>query len=91
MDTIELMIGKLQGTVEGIKDDVAILTKEVKSLPCATHDQMLESLNVWKRDCNGVKADKVKSNLSLKNGIIILVLTNLCTLAIALITNAIVR
>lgn len=82
-----LLIGEIKGTLGEVKDNVDILTKEVKSLPCATHDQMLETLNTWKRDCNGVNLEKTKGNISLKNGIIILILTNAITLAIALITN----
>src|SRR4030042_3083090 len=94
-DSIELMIGKLQGTMESVKDDVAILSKEVKSLPCATNTQMITTLNNWKRDCNGASQMKIiesyKGGISLKNGIIILILTvaitNGSTLLISLLTR----
>jgi hypothetical protein len=84
-DSIELMIGKLQGTLEGVKEDVAILTKEVKSLPCATHDQMLATLNAWKKDCNNINLEKAKGGISLKNSLILVGVTNGITLAIALL------
>ena len=89
MESIELMIGKLQGTMEGIKDDVALLTKEVKTLPCATRDQMLEQLNIWKRTCNGTvqtkQIESFKGGITLKNQLIIIGVTNLITLVLALI------
>jgi len=90
-DSIELMIGKLQGTMESVKDDVANLTKEVKTLPCATRGQELKALLDWKQTCNGISLEKTKGNISLKNGIIILILTvaitNGSTLLISLLTR----
>jgi hypothetical protein len=86
---------ELQGRNIGkLFDVVNSLSGQVNKLPCNQHTEQLESLSDWKKLCNGntqaVNLEKLKGTISLKNMIIVVVITNVITLGITLITNLII-
>jgi len=88
-DSIELMIGKLQGTVEAIEKQVGEMDGKIDKLPCAEHGNEIKSILKRQTVQNGLANTKLQGSISLRNALIIVVVTNLGTLAIALITRGV--
>lgn len=93
-----LMLGELKGAFAEVKEDVRELVisqkkivSTVEGLPCNTHSSKILAIEEWKKACNGekqaVQIEKVKGNISLKNGIIIGVITFLFGILTACITS----
>lgn len=93
-----MLIGELKagqsavvGAVKGLTESTDALHKKVNALPCAINSQKISSLFEWKKQCNGddkaINIEKLKGTISLKNMIIVVVITNVITLGITLITN----
>ncbi|MDD5510857.1 MAG: hypothetical protein PHI12_08605 [Dehalococcoidales bacterium] len=95
-------IGRLQegqaavrAAVEDLTTSANSLAEKVNSLPCAVHSGDIETLLNWKAQCNGnketVKIEKLKGTISLKNGLILIVITAVVTGLITKIIEALVK
>jgi hypothetical protein len=83
---LTLLVGRLTGTMEAVQEDIKnmnesvnSLHKKVNQLPCTAHSQLLDTLKDCQDKYNLSKAEDNKivkqSNMSLRNDIIIGVLT----------------
>lgn len=87
----ERTLGRLEAVTEALTKTSENLTNTVNSLPCTEHTTRLTDLEVWKRDCNGEQRSgrvaKVKGMISLKNAIIIALLTGVLGVGSVLLTS----
>ena len=85
--SIELMIGRLQGTVEAMASQVEGMDKKIDGLPCAEHAGEIKNILKQQAKQNGLNNTRLKGTISLRNALIIVGATNLGTLIITLITQ----
>lgn len=87
----ERTLGRLEAVTEALMKTSENLTATVSSLPCSEHTERLGTLEDWKRNCNGEKrsarVEKVKGMISLKNAVIIALLTGVLGVGSVLLTN----
>ncbi len=90
-----LLIGEIKGTLDNVKVRVEGIGEKVNSLPCVLHTSQIEILDNWKKNCNITeqteKIEQYKGNISLRNMVIIGVLTFLTGIALSVITNFLIR
>ena len=87
----QFLLGKLNGTVDAIKETVDNLVDEVRKLPCSHHETVINELTVWKDNCKSNSTEKLKGNISLRNGLIIGCVTFISGVTMAVITNLLIR
>jgi hypothetical protein len=77
-------IGKIFEAISGIKEGFG-------DLPCAVNDKRIKDVEAWKATCNDEKSEqkleKYRGSISLKNAIILIVITNLFSIVVTLLTN----
>lgn len=95
MDEMERSLGRLEGKVESMILLVSGIDKKVDNLPCASHSQKLETIEQWKKICNGesqtVKMENIKGGVSLKVGLVLGTLTFIFGILLAVFTNLLMR
>ena len=88
---LTLLVGRLEGKMDSITKVISEMSAKITDLPCNTHTEQIETIIQWKTQCveneQFKKQEKFKGSISLKNAIILIVMTNLFTIAITLITN----
>ncbi len=90
-----LLIGEIKGTLDNVKTRVESIGEKVNSLPCVLHTSQIDILDNWKKNCLSTeqteKIEQYKGNISLRNMVIIGVLTFLTGIALSVITNLLIR
>ena len=64
-------------------DGMDSVNTALSRLPCTTHEGKIKLLDEWKASCNGadkeIKVEKLKGTISLKNGLILILVTAVTT------------
>jgi len=97
-----ILIGELKsgqaavrGAVETLTESTNSLRDTMNGLPCADHSGEIKTLMEWKGKCNGTaqatQIEQLKGTISLKNGIILIIITAVITGAATKIIDLIAR
>jgi hypothetical protein len=94
---IALLVGELRGGMKALGDQVGAAIEKLGELPCSVNTADIQALKAWKADCNGANKEKIKEQkektlerfkgtISLRNGIIGIIVTAVISAAITLLT-----
>ena len=91
MAKTDYVIGRLEAVTDNLSENVNKITETLRALPCQANSEKIEEVLTWKKNCNGETSakniEKFKGSISLKNAILLILLTNGITLVISLVTN----
>lgn len=88
---IVLLVGGLEKGMGLLEEQMKSANRKLDELPCSVHSSELEALKTWKQSCNNENKEKVmeryKGGISLKNGIIAIIVTAIISAGITLLTS----